>query len=723
MRLDLSIHNMLPRRSRTSSHEPRRRLLVSERLRRKQQCVPYDDPRQNRSECWRSESQLLCLLPNALHESMCSIFVFLALSCGGDSRMWSSLYSFLLIRFHPWVGDQVSPPLPTVRALTTPLLVHAQRSQLSLSSDHLCPTLVFLNFCYFWHTVLVSTVVCSRSVGFRAPCRSCIFRQSTFPAIHKPLVRHQNLMDLIWTSFTRSLQSTVISCFFKLNDICEKWFRVHSQDKSIVHLRPDHTCTDHPHNWQSDHPRGWGTWRSLQKFRLGPCALRDPVLFVHAERFSQIVETIGVIPATPTVSLSSSKPSHFPWMRAPWYVAAVWSMWYVTLKSSFSCICGEVCLAVFWLELFPSRAVSVGLKQWFSCEESVALGCLFLLVSRFFFVLLETEWASDPEVLHFFVYLSSLCDRGLSPSEPSMHFDPVSDFCSFWYIRPSSRWSSLLLSFKGWTAVFDVVRRPWCFQHHLENYFFHFFYLRQRCLLSEALFFLYLLLIWITSHNILHCVVRMNLSSSFVLAQVSVPYVIVGVTIDWNSLSLCQRPHDFDVNSRRYFANADHAHRILIPDPWKWSFGPDILLFLFLTRPPFLHHQSPLCWTSGLWVCSSCQGEFSTSALLWFVWIHSSLFWGDPTNQLSASHHQQIVHSGFMISVFLIPSLLYCQDLMSSVITNWRTKLYNNGLNGSPSFVRLSFDNLALSTSVKTVAAWQSYFDLSSVTYSSLIDW
>ena len=86
-----------------------------------------------------------------------------------------------------------------------------------------------------------------------------------------------------------------------------------------------------------------------------------------------------------------------------------------------------------------------------------------------------------------------------------------------------------------------------------------------------ATFFLYLLLIWTTSHNILHCVVRMNLSSSFVLAQVSVPYVIVGVTTDLNSLNLRLRPH-VDVNSRRCFANKDHAHRILIPDPWKWSY-------------------------------------------------------------------------------------------------------------------------------------------------------
>ena len=81
------------------------------------------------------------------------------------------------------------------------------------------------------------------------------------------------------------------------------------------------------------------------------------------------------------------------------------------------------------------------------CEESVALACLFLLVSQFFFVLLKKEMSVGSRSATFFVYLSSLCDRGLSPSEPSMHVDQVSDFCSVWCIRPTSRWPSLWLSF------------------------------------------------------------------------------------------------------------------------------------------------------------------------------------------------------------------------------------------------------------------------------------
>ena len=119
------------------------------KLRRTQQWVSYDHPRQNRSECLRSESQLLCLLPKALHEplnwacppSLCS-WHSLAVGTLGCARPCTCSFS-LRSTLGLWV--QVSPPLPTVRTLTTPLLVHAQRSQLSLQSDHSCTTLIFLN--------------------------------------------------------------------------------------------------------------------------------------------------------------------------------------------------------------------------------------------------------------------------------------------------------------------------------------------------------------------------------------------------------------------------------------------------------------------------------------------------------------------------------------------------------------------------------------------------
>ena len=118
-------------------------------------------------------------------------------------------------------------------------------------------------------------------------------------------------------------------------------------------------------------------------------------------------------------------------------------------------------------------------------------------------------------------------------------------------------------------------------------------------------------------------VVRIMFSCSFVVVHVPASYVIVGVTTASNKCSRCRSKWNWDVNSCRCLAKADHAHPCTSVVFWSTNVIICPRYFSFLQEEVSLRasRRSQLllfCWFSGLSEFWFRLGEFRVPALLYF---------------------------------------------------------------------------------------------------------